>query len=668
MFLDQRKSGIRGFVYGVLAVFVALFPFLLFRGYLYAGTATRAVLLMLVVEVLALVFAFSLFSKKTTLKVMKSPITIALGTYILILVISMVAGADSGISFWSKATRMTGVFYLSHLALFYLFLTMIFQEGGKLRRFLKTFLIASGLFSLAYLFGPEGFKVIFPDRTVWDGFTFMNSTFAAMYLYASFMLAIYYTLTIPQEKRRWWKYLFPLVFVINPSFVNASVWRGDFSGGVLGESFASTYAALLSVGLLGLIYGISRIRSAALRKKTAIALVAIGVIVAGIAIGSLLTRGGALQKLYLSQSSAGRPIVWALSDRAISERPLLGWGPENFEIAYERHYDNTVLENRNGGEAWFDRAHNVFIDQAVDTGYVGVVAYTLVYLVIIGCLLYALLRAKERNDQVLASILLVYFAAHVAELQTAFDTSISYVPLTIMAALSTVLFAKVKASAGKENAWSISNVGKHTLGVVLLGYFGWATIGGTIPIMSAETANGAVRTVGSGEKRLPLYPALFGSPMDKPSFLWRTSTDFQRGIGQDPSVLADPAKVQFLVKELDVFAQEYRDHLMAHPNDFRAHLTLADILIYYKLFDIDKLGEAQQVLDKALLLNNTLPQPYWMKAVAYLYQAKFKEAREWAAKGLAVNPGIEESKRVSEYIEQSIKDFPEIDLFFFQKI
>ena len=74
------------------------------------------------------------------------------------------------------------------------------------------------------------------------------------------------------------------------------------------------------------------------------------------------------------------------------------------------------------------------------------------------------------------------------------------------------------------------------------------------------------------------------------------------------------------------------------------------------------------LLDDAIKLVPESPQPYWMKAVAYIYMRKFDLAREYAKKAYDLNPKIAQSQKVIDYVERSIKTFPEIDLYFFQQI
>jgi hypothetical protein len=295
--------------------------------------------------------------------------------------------------------------------------------------------------------------------------------------------------------------------------------------------------------------------------------------------------------------------------------------------------------------------------------------YVGVYLTIILCLIYTTLRSPEKNDRVLSSILIVYFALHLLELQTAFDTSISYFMVAIMVALSVTLFHRtITHTKGKEPLFVLNSTTKYSvLGATFI-FIIWSFFWGWVPSVRANLANGEIRRVGNSAGRLPLYETMFDSPIDKHAFLWRTITDFQRGIGQEPGVLNKPEQVKGLKTEADLFDELYAEYVGSHPDHFRAHLNLADILIYQRLFNVDKLVQAQEVLDKAILLVPKSPQPYWMKAVAYVYMKKFDLAREYAKRGLDLNPAIVQSQNVVQYVEKSEKTFPDIDLFFFRQI
>ncbi|MEZ4114026.1 MAG: hypothetical protein R3B65_01020 [Candidatus Paceibacterota bacterium] len=89
----------------------------------------------------------------------------------------------------------------------------------------------------------------------------------------------------------------------------------------------------------------------------------------------------------------------------------------------------------------------------------------------------------------------------------------------------------------------------------------------------------------------------------------------------------------------------------------------------YQIFLVAKrLDDADKVLDKAIEISDKHPQPYWMKAVISLYRKDFTKAREYVEKAKSMNPDVVETKRLEEYIEESIKTFPEIDLYFFNQI
>lgn len=665
MLANTRDSGFWKFTEYLLYLFFILFPLVNYSSFLYGGTSTRSLNLIIVSAILGIGLALWLFKKDNLVSLAKSPLFIALGLYLVSLAVSGFLGLDPSTTFWSVATRMTGLWYFVSLGFFMLILWTVIAEEKRHHTLILGILLSTALYSVLDLLSKDGFGWLFKDFLN-EGFTFGNTTFVAMYIFGAFLLSFYYL--YQSEHKKWWMYCLPVVLIINPNIINKQVWSGDFSGGFIGAAQATSYVILFSLFVLLGIWLVSKIKEGKTRAVVSYSLFGVSLLIAIAASFSLLFPDGYMREAYLNRSSAARPLVWEISEKAIRQRPFFGWGADNFERVFEKNYDNRLLQDEYGNEAWFDRAHNVFIDQLVDNGSIGLLLYFLVYLVTILALIYTALNAHVRRDRVFASVLIVYFTLHIAELQTAFDTSISYPMLAFMFVSAAVLYHRAR-SANKSNlSVSLNQIARYAVGAVLLVFFSWSLIVGALPLARAQLANGAIRTVGSAEERMPLYPTLFGSSVDVQAFLWRTETDFQRGIAQNPKVLEDPAKVESLKKEIVIFENNYRDFLKKNPTNFRAHLNLADILIYQRLFEVDKLADAQQVLDQAIVLVPQSPQPYWMKAVGYIYMRKFPLAREYAKKALELNPKITQSEAVVKYVEDSIRTFPEIDLFFFRQI
>ena len=303
---------IKTFFRWVFYIFIALFPFILYPGYIFNGTATRAINTVLVAEIIAVVLGFFFLFRQRKLSVVISPITGTLFLFLAVLFVSSFSGVDFSASFWSKATRTTGLFYFIHLALLYFCFWVSFREEKYLRTFIKTFLVSTGIFSVLAVLGQEGVGWLFADKP-WAGLTIGNSTFAGMYLYAAFMLSIYFLATLPEKSRRWWKNLLPLIFVLNPYLINFDVFRGTADifknpATIVGSAQASSVTLLLSAIILVVGYLVWKIKEVSIRRTILFLTVAVSVIVFIVGVRSLLTPGGKVQQLYLTQSSATRPI------------------------------------------------------------------------------------------------------------------------------------------------------------------------------------------------------------------------------------------------------------------------------------------------------------------------------------------------------------------------
>lgn len=668
MFFTNTKATFLKVIEYSLYVFFALFPFINYGLYLYSGTTTRSVNTIGLVSILSIVLGFWLLQSKNKILLPKSPILLALIIYFSSVFVSAFFGFNFLTSFWSNVTRTTGIWYFVSLAFLLLFISALITDRVKQRKLILSIVLSTAFYSVLYFFSYEGLGWIFKDYINY-AFTFGNSTFAGMYLFGAFMLSVYYLVT--SEKKKWWMYVLPVALIINPSIISRKFFLGEWSGGVsslLGEARASSVVIFLSTASLFFAWAISKIKNIKVRNYTIISIFVLIVVGMGFTGVSLLSPDGYVRKIYLSQATSARPLVWDVSNRVIGDSPLFGWGGDNFDRVFEHYYDNRLLQDEYGNEAWFDRAHNVFVDQAIDNGYVGLVTYLLIYLIVGLCLLYVVLKSKIKEDAVLAVMLLVYFGLHLLELQTAFDTSVSYIIIVVMLALAVNLFHKTISSVkGNNFEIELNKFAKYIFATLTIVFFSYTLFTGLIPFMRTQWANGYMRTIGSSEKRLNEYNTLFGSKIDIDAFLWRTSTDLQRGVAENTKVLSDAKLVSSVNKEFEYLAKKYEEYLKDNPKDYRSHLSLADIYIYVRLFEVDKLKEAQDVLDGAINLNPQIPQAYWMKTVAYIYQGKFKEAREWAQKGLMLNPKIKESQNILKYVEDSIRTFPEIDLYFFRQ-
>ena len=664
--LNKRDSLFWKFIEHSSYAFICLFPFINFNVFLYGGTSSRSTAVIFFATILGVAFGLWLLKKGNNLSFSKSPIIIAVALYFLVLLISAVSGLSFDNSFWSMATRTSGIWYLISLGFIAYMLWATFSDKRKQDKLILCTILSTALFSVLSFFGPEGLGWIFKTYSS-DAFTFGNSTFAGMYIFGAFLLSIYYLLQADHKK--WWMYVMPILLVINPNIINGKLLIAGVSGGLVGEARASAYSIVIALAALIVIWLVSKIKMVKTKTIVTYSIFSISVLGFVLCAISLLSHDGYLRGLYLSTTKDARPVVWEMSERVIAQHPYFGWGGDNFERVFETNYDNRVLQDEYGKEAWFDRAHNIFIDQLVDNGFVGLVAYALLYVVIILSLVYVTLKSAERKDRIFASVLIVYFSLHLVELQTAFDTAISYPMLAMMVVFSVILFDRTRVNmTKKENEIDMGSWYKYPVSVLILLFFAWSFVQGLVPFVRAQIANGSVRTSGSSDGRILEYGKLFNSPVDKHSFLWKTSTDFQKAIGQNPKIVEDPKKAEMLKKELVIFENEYRTYSAQYPKHFRARLNLADMLIYQRLFGVNKLDEAQEVLDEAISMVPQAPQPYWMKAVAYVYMKKFDLAREYAKKAFDLNPKIKQSQDVIDYVERSIKSFPAIDLYFFKQI
>jgi len=113
--------------------------------------------------------------------------------------------------------------------------------------------------------------------------------------------------------------------------------------------------------------------------------------------------------------------------KGIAERPILGWGQENFNFVFNKNYDPQMF----GQEEWFDRTHNVVLDWLIAGGILGFASYALIYV----ALFYYIWRKDSTLKSSEKSILTGMLVAYIFHNMFVFDNLISYIMFFTVLAL-----------------------------------------------------------------------------------------------------------------------------------------------------------------------------------------------------------------------------------------
>ena len=126
--------------------------------------------------------------------------------------------------------------------------------------------------------------------------------------------------------------------------------------------------------------------------------------------------------------------------RGFVKKPVFGWGPENFGVAFDRGATPEVFRFGPGG---FDQAHSKPVDVIVTTGVVGFVIWAAMWIVVFW-LLFRLLRNKQMPLQVHTMLIGAAITAYFVQNLFLFDTTATalqiYLLLGFLVAVETNLF------------------------------------------------------------------------------------------------------------------------------------------------------------------------------------------------------------------------------------
>jgi O-antigen ligase len=330
-------------------------------------------------------------------RVASRPIFRAVSTFAFAFLLACFFADDSQAAFWSNFERGEGGFQMIHYYLFFALSTIIFDKREEWMRVFQVSLVAGvmmimyGVFATMGIQGfiapsfPEGnlFERLFSDSRFQGSLG--NPAYVAPYLLFSVFYGLYLWASQKNNRSLYLKVGYVALTLFLLTFFILSGTRGGFLGLIAG------------VGIF-LAYMIFRAEPNV--KKRAVGGLVICLILGGLLYvfrAPLIARdvpGSRFLSISFSADSAQTRIwTWNSAWQGFKERPLFGWGPENFSTVFDKYFDPRHFVPGQNTETWFDRAHSVVLDYLVETGLFGLLAY----LGMFGALAYELFRASPRK-------------------------------------------------------------------------------------------------------------------------------------------------------------------------------------------------------------------------------------------------------------------------------
>lgn len=277
-------------------------------------------------------------------------------------------------SFWSNFERMEGYVGLVHLCAWFVVTGAMLSATRQWERWFNASVVASVFMSLyAFLqvthllgFAPTSQSGARADAT------FGNAIYLAVYFLFMFFITLY--MLLRRQGSPTWQGVYGVALVLQVMGIYVTETRGAILGLLAGLLIAALYVALF----------VREREWRTLRRVCVGGIAALVLLVAGFVAlkdTSFVKNSSTLNRLanisLEDRTTVARFQIWYMAWQGVQERPVQGWGQENFSYIFNTYYNPSMYDQ----EQWFDRAHNQFIDWFVAGGIPAGLLYAALYAV-----------------------------------------------------------------------------------------------------------------------------------------------------------------------------------------------------------------------------------------------------------------------------------------------
>ncbi|MEI8327959.1 MAG: O-antigen ligase family protein [Candidatus Taylorbacteria bacterium] len=595
----------------VVALFlVPIFPLIVANSFFFPFITGKAFYFRIMVEIafaawVILAFLDAKYRPKFT------TLNFAVTLFAVIILLADLLGVNPVRSMWSNFERMEGWITVIHLWAFYMTASSIFGaglEGKKIWHRWLNFSIAIAtviaLYGVGQLFG---WFAIHQSAARLDA-TIGNSAYLGIYIVIHmFIVAFMYFAVRAQEfkGRSFLQWAYPALFILFTIVVLETQTRAAVIGLVAG--------LVLSL----LLYSIFA-RGESMKSRRISGAIFIGIILLGIIFYAerkqpIFANSPVFSRLtnisLNSFQNEGRASIWPMAIKGGLERPILGWGQENFNYIFNANYAPKMF----GQEQWFDRAHSVFIDWFVASGFVGLIAYIALYI------LALIMIWKSDISVAKKSVLTGLIAAYGVNNLAVFDSLASYVFFFAILALVNSFKAGKEIKVFGSSPVRTDAVEYIVAPIVIVIFVGVVYMFNVRPIQANVHLISALTACGSGKPDTELFVQALGVNT------YVANQEIREQLLQCAGqVIASPQVPNQLKQNFYMLtAAEIDAQIKATPKDTRVYLLGGS---FYN--DIGATGQAISLLEKAHELSPTKQSVSIALANDYLGAKKTTEALE----------------------------------------